>query len=72
MVRSSIKAVYAALFGNLGIFIAKLIVAIVTGSIAMFAETLHFVSDTFNRLLFLFGFCLLSRISFQEVGHSSS
>jgi len=55
VVRSSIKAVYAALFGNLGIAIAKLIVAIVTGSTAMFAETLHFVSDTFNQLLFLFG-----------------
>lgn len=55
MVRSSIKAVYAALFGNLGIAIAKLIVAIVTDSTAMFAETLHFVSDTFNQLLFLFG-----------------
>ncbi len=55
MVRSSKKAVYAALFGNLGIAIAKLIAAIVTGSTAMFAETLHSISDTFNQVLLLFG-----------------
>jgi cation diffusion facilitator family transporter len=55
VVRSSKKAVYAALFGNLGIAIAKLIAALVTGSTAMFAETLHSVSDTFNQVLLLFG-----------------
>ena len=55
MVRSSKKAVYAALFGNLGIAIAKLIAALVTGSTAMFAETLHSISDTFNQVLLLFG-----------------
>ena len=55
MVRSSKKAVYAAVFGNLGIAIAKLIAAIVTGSTAMFAETLHSISDTFNQVLLLFG-----------------
>jgi len=55
VVRSSKKAVYAALFGNLGIAIAKLIAAILTGSTAMFAETLHSVSDTFNQVLLLIG-----------------
>jgi cation diffusion facilitator family transporter len=55
VVRSSKKAVYAALFGNLGIAIAKLIAALVTGSTAMFAETLHSISDTFNQVLLLFG-----------------
>ncbi|MRN60634.1 MAG: cation diffusion facilitator family transporter [Nitrosopumilales archaeon] len=55
MVRSSKKAVYAALFGNLSIAIAKLIAAILTGSTAMFAETLHSISDTFNQVLLLFG-----------------
>jgi len=55
VVRSSKKAVYAALFGNLGIAIAKLIAAILTGSTAMFAETLHSISDTFNQVLLLFG-----------------
>jgi len=55
VVRSSKKAVYAALFGNLSIAIAKLIAAILTGSTAMFAETLHSISDTFNQVLLLFG-----------------
>jgi cation diffusion facilitator family transporter len=55
VIRSSKKAVYAALFGNLGIAIAKLIAAILTGSTAMFAETLHSISDTFNQVLLLIG-----------------
>jgi divalent metal cation (Fe/Co/Zn/Cd) transporter len=38
---SSKKAVYAALFGNLGIAIAKLVAATMTGSTAMWAETYH-------------------------------
>ena len=49
------KPFMAALFGNLGIAIAKLIAAILTGSTAMFAETLHSISDTFNQVLLLFG-----------------
>lgn len=55
MVSGSKKAVYAALAGNLGIAIAKLIAAIVTGSTAMLAETLHSFSDTFNQILLLVG-----------------
>jgi len=55
VVRSSKKAVYAALFGNLSIAIAKLIAAILTGSTAMIAETLHSISDTFNQVLLLIG-----------------
>src|SRR5581483_8425386 len=49
------KAIYAALFGNLGIAIAKLIAAIFTGSTAMWAETFHSFSDTFNQILLLVG-----------------
>jgi cation diffusion facilitator family transporter len=54
-VARSKKAVYAALFGNLGIAIAKLFAAIFTGSAAMWAETYHSFSDTFNQVLLLFG-----------------
>ena len=50
MITSSKKAVYTALVGNLGIAVAKLIAAILTGSIAMLAETLHSLSDTFNQV----------------------
>jgi cation diffusion facilitator family transporter len=55
LVSGSKKAVYAALAGNLGIAIAKLIAAIITGSTAMLAETLHSFSDTFNQILLLVG-----------------
>ena len=55
MVTGSKKAVYTALVGNLGIAIAKLIAAILTGSIAMLAETLHSFSDTFNQGPLLIG-----------------
>jgi cation diffusion facilitator family transporter len=55
VVTSSKKAVYAALVGNLGIAVAKLIAAILTGSVAMLAETLHSMSDTFNQVLLLIG-----------------
>jgi cation diffusion facilitator family transporter len=55
LVSGSKKAVYAALAGNLGIAIAKLIAAIITGSTAMLAETLHSFSDTFNQVLLLVG-----------------
>lgn len=49
------KAVYAALFGNLGIAITKFIAAIFSGSASMWAEAYHSSSDTFNQVLLLFG-----------------
>jgi cation diffusion facilitator family transporter len=49
------KAVYAALFGNLGVAISKFVAAIFTGSAAMWAEAYHSASDTFNQVLLLFG-----------------
>ena len=55
MAAGSKKAVYAALFGNLGIAITKFIAAILTGSAAMWAEAYHSASDTFNQILILFG-----------------
>ena len=55
MVRSSKKAVYAALFGNLGIAIAKLIAAILTGehsNVRRNATTLFRIHLTKSLLLF--------------------
>jgi cation diffusion facilitator family transporter len=49
------KAVYAALFGNLGIAITKFIAAFFTGSASMYAEAYHSASDTFNQVLLLIG-----------------
>lgn len=55
MVASSKKAVYAALFGNLGIAISKFVAAILTGSVSMWAEAYHSSSDTVNQILLLVG-----------------
>lgn len=49
------KAVFAALFGNLGIAAFKLIAALVSNSSAMLAESFHSISDTFNQVLLLYG-----------------
>ena len=55
MASGSTKAVYAALFGNLGIAITKFIAAAITGSAAMWAESYHSASDTVNQILLLLG-----------------
>lgn len=55
MAASSKKAVYAALFGNLGIAISKSVAAILTGSVSMGAEAYHSASDTVNQILLLVG-----------------
>ena len=49
------KVIYAAIVANLGIAVAKFIVAAVTGSAAMMAEGIHSAVDTGNELLLLIG-----------------
>ena len=55
MATGSTKAVYAALFGNLGIAITKFVAAGMTGSASMWAESYHSASDTVNQILLLLG-----------------
>lgn len=55
MRQTSKKAVIAALFGNLGIALFKLVAALMSGSSSMLAECYHSVSDTFNQVLLLYG-----------------
>jgi cation diffusion facilitator family transporter len=50
------------LFGNLGISIAKLIAALLTNSSAMWSETYHSFSDTFNQVLLLIGIKTSTRV----------
>ena len=47
--------VYTALAANVGIAVAKLVVATISGSSAMFAEGIHSVADTGNEILLLVG-----------------
>ncbi|MDH3312071.1 MAG: cation diffusion facilitator family transporter [Nitrosopumilus sp.] len=61
MATGSTKAVYAALFGNLGIAITKFIAAAMTGSASMWAESYHSASDTANQILLLLGIKLSKR-----------
>jgi cation diffusion facilitator family transporter len=49
------KAIVFALVGNLLIAIIKYIVAFITGSAAMLAESIHSTADSFNQVLLLIG-----------------
>jgi cation diffusion facilitator family transporter len=60
------KAVLAALFGNFGVAVAKLIAAVITGSSAMLAETLHSFADTGNQVFLLLGLRLGRRQPDEE------
>ena len=53
--KGATRAVLAALFGNLGVSIAKFVAWLMTGSSAMLAETLHSVADTGNQVFLLLG-----------------
>src|SRR5688572_10226012 len=55
------KVVLAALFGNLGISIAKFVAAWLSGSVTMLAEGVHSVADTCNQGLLLIGMNLALR-----------
>jgi len=55
MQHRSKKAVIAALFGNFGIAVFKLVAALFSGSSSMLAESYHSMSDTLNQVLLLYG-----------------
>lgn len=55
MAHGSKKVIVAALLGNLLIAVSKLVAAVLTGSAALFAETLHSFADTGNQVLLLHG-----------------
>ena len=56
MLEGSKRAIFAALVANMGIAVAKVVAATVTGSASMLAESIHSFADTGNQgLLFLGG-----------------
>jgi cation diffusion facilitator family transporter len=57
----TLKAVWAALIGNLLVAGAKFVAAAVTGSAAMLSEAVHSLVDTINELLLLYGIARSAR-----------
>lgn len=57
----TLRAVWAALAGNLLVAGAKFVAAAVTGSAAMLSEAVHSLVDTINELLLLYGIARSSR-----------
>lgn len=50
------RVVYAALAGNVAVAATKLVAAVITGSAAMFSESVHSVVDCGNEALLLYGY----------------
>ena len=57
----TLRAVWAALAGNVLVAAAKFVAAALTGSAAMLSEAVHSLVDTINELLLLYGIARSSR-----------
>jgi cation diffusion facilitator family transporter len=62
----TLRAVWAALIGNLLVSAAKFFAAAITGSAAMLSEAIHSLVDTVNELLLLYGIARSKRPADSE------
>ncbi|MEI7810353.1 MAG: cation diffusion facilitator family transporter [bacterium] len=63
------KSVFFALIGNTFVTIIKTMVAVLTGSASMFAESVHSFADTLNQSLLLVGLKRSKKIADEDHGY---
>ena len=68
---ASVKSIFFALLANLGIAITKTVAAVITGSGAMLAESIHSYADCGNQGLLFLGLSASKKVPDREhpLGH---
>ncbi len=73
-IRKGKKGAYIGIFGNVALFIIKLVIAFVSGSYALIADSLHTFSDAVSSFVVLVGFHVTAKPADEEhhYGHGTA